>query len=50
MTTIPKTPDDRENLDLAAQQLLELHDLQDAQIDAMMHVWDNPQDEVWNDI
>ena len=49
MTTIPKTPDDGENLDLDAQDLLAWRDLQNAQIDAMMHVWDNPQDEVWND-
>ena len=32
-----------------AQELLELHDLQNAQLDSMQHVWDNPQDEVWND-
>ena len=32
-----------------AQELLEWRDLQNAQIDSMMHVWDNPEDEVWND-
>ena len=37
------TPED------AAQELLEWRDLQNAQIDSMMHVWDNPEDEVWND-
>lgn len=25
------------------------HDLQNAQISALHEVWDNPQDEVWND-
>lgn len=33
----------------AGQELLEWRDLQNAQIISMMHVWDNPQDEVWND-
>ena len=49
MTNVPKIPDDPENHDLAAQELLEWRDLQNAQIDSMMHVWDNPEDEVWND-
>lgn len=31
------------------QELIEWRDLQDAQIDSMKHVWDNPEDEVWND-
>lgn len=31
------------------QELLEWRDLQNAQIDSMQHVWDNPEDEVWND-
>ena len=30
-------------------ELLEWRDLQNAQITSMMHVWDNPEDEVWND-
>ena len=25
------------------------HDLQNAQISALTDVWDNPEDEVWND-
>ena len=33
----------------AAQELLEHRDLQNALIDSMMDVWDNPEDEVWND-
>lgn len=48
MTIVPKTPDGSKNLDLAAQELFEHHDLQDAQIDSMRHVWDNPEDEAWN--
>lgn len=35
--------------DLDALELLEWRDLQNAQIESMMHVWDNPEDEVWND-
>jgi hypothetical protein len=35
--------------DLDALELLEWRDLQNAQMDCMMHVWDNPEDEVWND-
>lgn len=31
------------------QELLEWRDLQNAQNDSMTHVWDNPEDEVWND-
>ncbi len=31
------------------QELLEWRDLQNAQIDSMKHVWDNPEDEIWND-
>ena len=33
-----------------AQELLEHRDLQNAQIVSMMHIWDNPEDEAWNDI
>lgn len=33
----------------AAQELLEHRDLQNAQIMSMTHVWDNPDDDVWND-
>jgi len=32
------------------QELLEWRDLQNAQIESMMHVWDNPEDECWNDV
>ena len=48
MTIVPKTPDGPKKLDLAAQELLEHHDLQKAQIESMRHVWDNPEDEAWN--
>lgn len=41
--------DDDANQELDTQELLEWRDLQDAQIDSMQHVWDNPEDEVWND-
>ncbi len=33
-----------------AQELLEWRDLQAAQITSMQHVWDNPEDEHWNDV
>ena len=42
-------PDDAANQELDAQELLEWRDLQNTQIDSMMHVWDNPEDEAWND-
>ena len=41
--TSDATPED------AAQELLEHRDLQNAQILSMMDVWDNPEDDVWND-
>ena len=31
-----------------AQELLEWRDLQNAQMDSMLHLWDNPEDEQWN--
>lgn len=31
------------------EELAQWRDLQNAQIDSMQHVWDNPEDEVWND-
>lgn len=34
---------------LDAQEMLEWHDLQNAQIDSLKHVWDNPEDDIWND-
>jgi len=47
----PPEPPDAANLQgLDAQELLEWRDLQNAQIDSMRHVWDNPEDEVWNDV
>ena len=33
-----------------SQERLKWRDLQNAQITAMRHVWDNPEDEVWNDL
>ena len=48
MTTLPPKPYDS-NASGAAQELLEHRDLQNAQIMSMMHVWDNPEDDVWND-
>ena len=44
----PNEPASQQDLD--AQELLELRDLQNAQIDSMKHVWDNPEDECWNDV
>lgn len=38
------------NQELDAQELLELRDLQNAQIDSMKHVWDNPEDAHWDAI
>ena len=48
--TQPKPTDEANPQELDAQELLEWRDLQNAQIDSMMHVWDNPEDECWNDI
>jgi len=36
--------------DPGAQELLEWRNLQNAQMTAMSHVWDNPEDEIWNDL
>lgn len=47
--TQPVLPVDVSNHELAIQELLEHRDLQAAQIESMKHVWDNPEDEVWND-
>lgn len=41
--------DDDTNQELDSQEQLEWRDLQNAQIDSLQHVWDNPEDEVWND-
>ncbi len=43
-------PDDAADQELDVQELLEWRDLQNAQIESMKHVWDNPQDECWNDV
>ena len=48
MNDVPEPPKPPATLDEAAQELLEHHDLQNAQIDSMRHVWDNPEDEAWN--
>jgi hypothetical protein len=48
VTTKPPKADENIGPD-AAQELLEHRDLQNALIDSMMDVWDNPEDEVWND-
>ncbi len=53
MTTNEKPSSDNTSeaaADDAAQELREHHDLQNAQIISIMHVWDNPEGEVWNDI
>ena len=47
MTTQMPKPDENNAPD-PEQELLEHRDLQNAQIDSMMHVWDNPEDEHWN--
>ena len=47
MTTAPSTP---VNQALTPQELLEWRDMQNAQITSMTHVWDNPEDERWNDL
>ena len=33
-----------------SEELAQWHDLQNAQIISMMHVWDNPEDDCWNDV
>lgn len=48
--TTPESPDDADKPDLDAQELLEWRDLQAAQIISMTDVWDNPEDERWNDL
>ncbi|OIN92209.1 MAG: hypothetical protein AUJ20_08435 [Comamonadaceae bacterium CG1_02_60_18] len=35
---------------LDAQELLEWRDLQNAQLESLKHVWDNPEDDCWNDV
>ena len=47
MTIDPKAP---VRQDMTPQELLEWRDLQNAQITSMTHVWDNPEDERWNDL
>lgn len=44
----PTEPANQQNLD--AQELLEWRDLQNAQVESLKHVWDNPEDECWNGI
>ena len=39
-----------EYLSAKAQERTELADLSQAQEVVMQHVWDNPDDEVWNDV
>ena len=34
--------------DEPALELVEWHDLQNAQVISLMDVWDNPEDECWN--
>ncbi len=47
MTATPAAP---ARQDLTPDELLEWHDLQDAQMTALEQVWDNPRDECWNDV
>lgn len=44
----PETPDATNQPESDTKELLEWHDLQNAQIDSMLEVWDNPEDEIWN--
>lgn len=48
--TPSESPPATNQQELDAQELLEWRDLQNAQIDSMMHVCANPEDEVWNDV
>lgn len=48
MMNMPHPPRSEEASD--AQELLEWRDLQNAQMTAMVHVWDNPEDDCWNDL
>lgn len=48
MTAQTSKPDESSAPDIE-QELLEHRDLQNAQVDSMQHVWDNPEDEHWND-
>jgi len=45
-----KPDDEPAQQHLNAQALLELRDLQNAQINSMKHVWDNPYDDCRNDV
>lgn len=45
----PDSPNYAEKQTFDAQEMLEHRDLQHAQIDSLQHVWDNPEDEHWND-
>jgi len=44
----PQLPPSEEVSD--GQELLEWRDLQNAQMSVMAHVWDNPEDDCWNDL
>ena len=46
MTNTPATPEDE---GMKPDEILEWRDLQDAQMTALQHVWDNPDDECWNE-
>ena len=47
MTNTPAEPEDE---DMALRELMEHRDLQKAQVESMAHIWDNPEDERWNDL
>lgn len=48
--SIKKSSSNRLDSDSGAQELLERRYLQNAQMTSMSHVWDNPEDEIWNDL
>ena len=47
MTKAPAEPEDE---DMALSELMEHRDLQNAQVKSMAHIWDNPEDERWNNL
>ena len=47
MTKSPATP---EGEDMTSGEVIEWRDLQDAQMTALEDLWDNPEDECWNDL
>lgn len=46
MTKCPAMP---EGEDMRSDEVIEWRDLQDAQMTALEDLWDNPEDECWNE-